>query len=389
MTMKNKALIFDLDGTLWNACLTIAQAWTSVKNQYSVEQQDITKADVEGICGLTTDKVFKQIFPNDYQNDQLIDDCWSLQNQLLKERGGELYPNLKETLDKLKDNHDLYIVSNCGLDYIETFIGVHQLEGIFMDWACYGDELKPKSYNIKKLMDRNSIEDAYYIGDTKGDQEAARANQLDFIYCSYGLGVVEDADFVINDFSEILDVVKKWKLIERRTIIENEWIAIYDQEVQLPNGHLIKNYYTLSIGDWCGVVAITPDKEIVMIKQYRYAQDSVFYELPCGMIDDGEEPILSAKREMEEETGYSTEEDLVYLGKTSASPAKISSLAYCYLARNAYLKMEQHLHETEDIEVVLVPISEVKQLIKKGLILDSFIISNIYMALDIIGNKLS
>jgi phosphoglycolate phosphatase len=200
------ALIFDLDGTLWNACQTIAEAWEKVRQQFQVDRSPITKKDVESICGLTTDQVFKIIFPNDYNNQKLIDQCLSDQRDLLNIKGGELYPNVLEGIKALRLVKNLYIVSNCQTGYIETFIKVNNLEEVILDWACYGDIFAPKAENIKRLMTRNNITKEIYIGDTQGDKDAAKANDLPFVYCSYGFGTVDGSDYNISDFSEIKDI---------------------------------------------------------------------------------------------------------------------------------------------------------------------------------------
>lgn len=201
----NTALIFDLDGTLWNACETIAQAWEQVRKDFAIAGKIIDKEAVEGICGLITEEVFKVIFPNNYQNKSLIEACLKAQSDLLATQGGKPYEGVIDMLHNLAKDYNLFIVSNCQKGYIELFINQFQLADQIKDFACYGDALQPKAYNIKTILKRNAIEKAVYIGDTMGDCQASRANELPFIYCAYGFGHVAPSqyNFVLHQFQDI------------------------------------------------------------------------------------------------------------------------------------------------------------------------------------------
>lgn len=176
-----------------------------------------------------------------------------------------------------------------------------------------------------------------------------------------------------------------WKELSVKTIIKNKWIHLLEQKVQMPNGKVLDNYYGLDLEDWGCVFSITENNEVVMCRQYRHGLKNVFLELPCGIIEKGEDSAVGSRREMEEETGYKTDKELIFLGKVNPSPAKFNNWNYCYLATDSYNAFCQNLDDTEQIEVVLVPVSELKSKIKAGEIVDSYIISCIFLALDYLG----
>lgn len=126
--------------------------------------------------------------------------------------------------------------------------------------------------------------------------------------------------------------------------------------------------------DWANIIPITADQQVVLIRQYRHGSDDYTLEIPGGCVEVGEDPALSAMRELEEETGYSTKE-VEYLGAVRPNPALMSNRCYFYVARGVQLKGEQRLDDGEDIQVVLKPLPEVIEMVKKGEISHSIVVA--------------
>ena len=81
---------------------------------------------------------------------------------------------MKDTICQLAKEYDLYIVSNCQDGYVPAFLKAHEMETFVKDIEMSGRTGKDKGYNIKLLMERNGVEDACFVGDTDGDEKAAR-----------------------------------------------------------------------------------------------------------------------------------------------------------------------------------------------------------------------
>lgn len=116
---------------------------------------------------------------------------------------------------------------------------------------------------------------------------------------------------------------------------------------------------------WANIIPLTANNEVVLIRQYRHGSDEYTIEIPGGCVEVGEDPALSALRELEEETGHSSSE-VEYLGTVRPNPALLSNFCYFYLARGVKLKGPQHLDSGEDIEVLLKPLPEVLAMVRKG-----------------------
>ena len=134
-------------------------------------------------------------------------------------------------------------------------------------------------------------------------------------------------------------------------------------------------YFLMRGLNWANVIALTEKNDVLLIRQYRHGIDDYTIEIPGGCVEkDDCDPGLSAKRELEEETGYSSDE-FTHLGTVQANPAMHSMLAYTYLARNIKKIGEQHLDAGEDIEVLFKPLDEVLKLIKDGEIKHAIIVA--------------
>ena len=208
--MKN-GIIFDLDGTLWNASLQVVPAWNSVLRRYSELNKQICIEDMQGFMGKTISDIARTMFPNIKLEEsvKVLEECCKEEQVYLREHGGVLFPNLEETLEILKRNYNLYIVSNCQDGYIQAFLEYHNLNCYFDDFEMSGRTGKSKGENIKIIMNRNELDKAVYVGDTQGDLNAADFAEIPFIFASYGFGNIDKKEVFINSISEIPKIVKK------------------------------------------------------------------------------------------------------------------------------------------------------------------------------------
>ena len=204
--MNIDSIIFDLDGTLWNAIEGVCGAWKAILSKYQNIKKVVTPIDMEGCMGLQISEIGKKLFPDldeDFQM-KLMKECCETEQVYLGEHGGKLYPKLEETLKRLSEKHKLFIVSNCQNAYIQCFFKAHKLDKYFIDFECSGVTGLSKGENNKILMGRNNLKSSIYVGDTMGDAESAKVAEIPFIYARYGFGNVEEYDYVIDSFEEIL-----------------------------------------------------------------------------------------------------------------------------------------------------------------------------------------
>jgi len=207
-----EAIIFDLDGTMWNALDEICHAWNQVVAKHSeYRKEPITFEELEGCLGLPMNDIAAKLFSGTTPEQQqaLMDECCEVENAYLSEHGAVLYPALEETLMELKKKYKLFVVSNCQQGYIESFIKAHKLAKCFDDIECWGNNLLPKGENNKLIMERNQVTRAVYVGDTAGDEESARVAGIPFIYAEYGFGEAKAPDYKLEAFSKLPELMEK------------------------------------------------------------------------------------------------------------------------------------------------------------------------------------
>lgn len=186
------SLIFDVDGTLWDSCALVAEAWNTVLKKLPFPRVVNTEL-LHTLFGKQMIEIFGSIFP-DLPRDMLpgiAERCYQAQSEALKTGCGDIYPGVKETIPLLSRNFPLYIVSNCQKGYIEDFLRASGLSPYFQGHLCYGDTGEPKGHTIQALMKQYSLSHAVYIGDIRGDALAAKEAGIPFIWASYGFGDVE------------------------------------------------------------------------------------------------------------------------------------------------------------------------------------------------------
>jgi len=156
-----------------------------------------------------------------------------------------------------------------------------------------------------------------------------------------------------------------YKTLSSEYIFRRPWLTARRDCVQLPTGAINKEYYVLEYPDWINVIAITTEGLFVFIRQYRYALGKTCDEIVAGVVEEGEEPLHAAQRELMEETGYG-EGEWTHLCDISQNPSTSTNLTHCFLAKGVRKLSGQHLDATEDIVVNLFTRDEVLQLLRSG-----------------------
>ena len=204
-------MIFDMDGTLWNATDTIMKAYAQYLETTRGWKDYISQELMDSVQGLTIEEIGDVFFPQlpKAERLELIEACMDNELVYLGKHGGKLYPKVDETLKALSKNYQLMIVTNAQDGYVEAMFQYHGLKEYFKDWETHGRTRLEKGDNIKLIMERNglSANECVYVGDTKKDQEACKAANVDFIYCTYGFGEVDTYDAKIHAFEELVDTI--------------------------------------------------------------------------------------------------------------------------------------------------------------------------------------
>lgn len=156
---------------------------------------------------------------------------------------------------------------------------------------------------------------------------------------------------------------KKWKVLRSEYLAQKPWFTVRMEEVELPNGNRIPEYFVFEYPEWVNVIAITKDGRFVFVSQYRHGLGIASYELCAGVCEkeDGS-ALVSARRELLEETGYGNGNwrEWMVIG---VNPSTHTNLTHCFLATDVEPVRAQCLEATEDLSVHLLTLDEVKDLL--------------------------
>ena len=210
---RKDAVIFDLDGTLWDAAGCSCNIWNRVFDRHEEVTIRMTEEMSSGLMGKTMEEIGDVLFPElQIERRRAITDEFGVEEVgYLRENGALLYPGLRDTLCRLAEKYDLYIVSNCQDGYVQAFLEAHDMGPFFKDIEMSGSTGLEKGGNIKLLLNRNGISNACYVGDTCGDEKAARFAGLPFIWAKYGFGTAEAPDAVINSITDLPELLETFK----------------------------------------------------------------------------------------------------------------------------------------------------------------------------------
>ena len=173
------------------------------------------------------------------------------------------------------------------------------------------------------------------------------------------------------------NLIQPWEKLRSDTVADCHVFTVHRNLRKSPITKTVGEFHTISAPDWVNILALTEKDEVVMIRQYRHGIDEITWELPGGMIDQGEEPEEAARRELLEETGYEAEEIRI-IGSVQSNPAYFNNLNYTVLARGARRVASQSLDEFEEIHVAVYSLDQIERMLRNGEILHALVVSAFY-----------
>jgi 8-oxo-dGTP pyrophosphatase MutT (NUDIX family) len=162
-------------------------------------------------------------------------------------------------------------------------------------------------------------------------------------------------------------------------LVAQRWLEVREQRVRLANGHEIERFHLVKGPSWAAVLCLTDAGEVVLVRQYRHGLGGPSLELPAGVLDAAEEPLVAARRELREETGFEARHFEALLS-LSPEPARNSARAHFFFARGGVCAGAQALDSSEELEVVLLPVSEIFDAIDSGHIVHAAHVAAILLA---------
>jgi len=175
------------------------------------------------------------------------------------------------------------------------------------------------------------------------------------------------------------DSADKWKKIDSEQIADCEVFTVHRATFQRQKDGENAEFFVIKNPDWVNVIGLTGDEQAIFIEQYRPGTESMIFEIPGGMVEDGDDPDSAVRRELAEETGY-TAGRLIRVGQSYPNPAQQSNTIYHYLALDCEKTEEVDFDEHESIATRLVPLQQIDELVHNGTINHSLAVTALYYA---------
>lgn len=197
-------MIFDMDGTLWDNVDSYVVVWNrglAAKGYNKV----VTRRDLVALMGKTPEVMLETIVPGVPYGKQmeLFNEVVAQYQLYVKEMKPVIFGGVREGIPRLAGKYKILLLSNCEEGGLANFMKYTGLAPFVTDYMEFGQNFKPKDFNMKLLRDRNSLEDPYYIGDTDSDAQSTKKAGFPFVWVTYGFGSTRDYAFKFDSFSQL------------------------------------------------------------------------------------------------------------------------------------------------------------------------------------------
>jgi ADP-ribose pyrophosphatase len=173
-------------------------------------------------------------------------------------------------------------------------------------------------------------------------------------------------------------MIRPWQTVETKQLGNFHIFKLRSDRKISPRNGLPHDFFVIDCVDWVNVIAVTPEKQLVMVEQFRHGSGTVELEIPGGTTDPTDaDPVATGVRELREETGYEGENPR-QIGQIFPNPAIMSNNCYTVLVENCRIKHSTELDSGEDLLTHLVPISDIPGLIASGKIRHSLVVVALY-----------
>ncbi len=205
-----KAVIFDVDGTIWDSSREVASSFTSTIRRQIPSFPEITGKRMKSLMGKTMEEIKEALFgENSDEYDGLYASCLEEENAYVSVHPGRFYVGIGEAIREISRKYPVYIVSNCQKGYVEAMLSNAPFASLVRGHLCYGETGRSKDESISALMEKEGIDRAVYVGDTEGDMASSLKAGIAFVHACYGYGKIGDCLYAAISPSSLPEAVER------------------------------------------------------------------------------------------------------------------------------------------------------------------------------------
>lgn len=203
------SILFDMDGTLWDAVDSYCAVWNRTISQLGVDAEAVDRQKLQKLMGMQLSDIYNRLIGDRADRATFTAALSANEAEMMPQLGGRLYPGVRSTLEKLSGTHKLFMVSNCDASGLPNFYHFTGLGPLFTDGLSFGMTKQGKSANIHVLVSLYNLEHPLYVGDVRQDCLDAHAAGVPFVWASYGFGTdVAEADYRLRTIEDLLTICK-------------------------------------------------------------------------------------------------------------------------------------------------------------------------------------
>ncbi len=198
------SIIFDMDGTLWNATDSYAKIWNVTCHDFGMEAGFMGK-DLVQFMGMSIESIIEHLLGRNMTVDKAVFLKRLMENEdaLMPQLGGVMFSGVKESLEKLSVDFRLFMLSNCSARGLKNFVNYTGTAHLFEGLLTQGERPVEKCENLQYLASKFSLKNPTYVGDTQGDCNQCHAAGMPFTYAAWGFGHCDNAEWKFNTIEEM------------------------------------------------------------------------------------------------------------------------------------------------------------------------------------------
>jgi ADP-ribose pyrophosphatase len=157
----------------------------------------------------------------------------------------------------------------------------------------------------------------------------------------------------------------RWKKLGERTVARTRIFDVRSVDYHHPHRAKAQDFFVINAPDWVNVLALTPERHLVLVRQFRYGTNEFSLEIPGGVMDAGEDALTAGQRELQEETGY-VGPKVRLLGTVHPNPAMQNNRCHLVLVEDAHRSAGLDWDPDEEFEITTRPVDEVYAMAYRG-----------------------